>query len=238
MENITALFSEIYLPKKALVVYQSELHNEQVYVEAYDINRQGKPVNAHPLSVAETIQLAETLQSGTELRTSYLKSKGLLPDKVLHIDTALNGHALWHTPEQEVDLLFVNSLNIPSGRAFVPPLLWNANKAGLALYALKSQRKPNLKTPLFRAPFFNLHNDHRVCMGTVDINMENTACLEDFMAQWEHYYWNSYFSHMIAGISPLKGNIIQLWQKQVNNREKFPLDVLLPVNKTVKDLIA
>jgi len=237
MENITALFNEIYLPKKALVLYQSERDNEQAYVEAYDFNSQGKPVNAHPLSVAETIQLAETLQSGTQLRNNYLKSKGLLPDKVLHIDTALSGHAVWHTPEQEVDLLFVGTLKIPSGKAFVPPLLWKANKTELSVYALKSPRKLNGNTPLFRAPFFNLHGDHKVCMGTVNINMEYVASLEDFMAQWEQYYWNSYFSHMIAGISPLKGNIVQLWQRHVNSGKKFPLDVLLPVNKTIKDVI-
>jgi len=237
MENIAALFNQTYLPKKALIIYQSEHNGEHIYVEAYDMDRKGNPINAHPLSVKETVALAECLNTSAELKNNYLKSKGLLPDKVLYIHPAAQGFAIWYTPEQEVDLLFTESLQVNSGKAFVPPLLWKADKNNLTLYALKERYKPSLKAPLFRAPFFNLYHDNKVCMGTVDKGMENITCLEDFIARWEHCYWNSYFSHMIAGISPVKGNIVQLWQQQVNTGKKFPLTVLVAEGKTIKDLI-
>ena len=155
----------------------------------------------------------------------------------LYIHPAAQGFAIWYTPEQEVDLLFTESLQVNSGKAFVPPLLWKADKNNLTLYALKDWHKPSLKAPLFRAPFFNLYHDNKVCMGTVDKGMENITCLEDFIARWEQCYWNSYFSHMIAGISPVKGNIIQLWQQQVNTGKRFPLNVLVAEGKTIKDLV-
>lgn len=238
MENITKQFEEIYLPVKALVIYQSSAREkEQVFVEAYDMNKHGRPVNAHPLSMLEVSKLAESLNTGLELRNNYLKSSGILPDKVLYINPSQNGFAVWYTPEQEVDLLFAEALNIPSGKAFVPPLIWKASKEELEVYAFKSKSKPVAKTSLFRAPFFNLHANHKVCMGTVNTGMENIQSLEDFVSRWEQCYWNSYFSHMIAGISPVKSNIVQLWQKLVDSHEKFPLDILCEANKTIKDLL-
>ena len=237
MENITAIFNETYLPVKALVIHQSQENAEHVYVEAYDIGSNGKPVNAHPLSVKETTALADSLNASSGLKNDYLKSKGLLPDKVLYIQPSTHGFAIWHTPGQEVGLLFKESLQIPCGNAFVPPLLWKADKNSLYLYSVKAQGKPSIKTSLFRAPFFNLYEDGRVCMGTVDMGMDKITCLEDFMAAWERCYWGSYFSHLIGEISPVEGNIVQLWQQQVNTQRKFPQDVLKAKDKTIKDLI-
>lgn len=237
MENITGIFNETFLPVKALVVYQSQQDEGHVYVEAYDIGSNGKPVNAHPLSLKETIALAESLNTSSELKNNYLKSKGLLPDKALYIHPSAQGFAIWHTPGQEVDLLFKESLQIPCGKAFAPPLIWKADKNGLQLYAVKTDGRPTIKTPLFQAPFFNLYGDGRVCMGTVDVGIDKIDCLEDFMAAWERCFWGSYFSHLIGEISPIEGNIVQLWQQQVNTQRKFPLDVLKVTDKTIKDLI-
>lgn len=237
MENITAIFNEVYTPVKALLILQSQQNTEHVYVEAYDISGKGKPVNAHPLTVKETIALADSLNTCSELKNDYLKSKGLLPENVLYIHPAARSFAVWHTPEQQVDLLFKENLQIPCGRAYAPPLLWKADKTNLYLNALKTQGKPTATTPLFRAPFFNLYEDDRVCMGTEDTGMDKVNCLEDFIAAWESCHWNSYFSHLIGEVSPVEGNIVQLWQQQISTQKKFPLDLLKAKNKTVKDII-
>jgi hypothetical protein len=79
MKNITDKLEAIYLPKKALVIYESSNEREGVYVEAYDMDKRGNPVNAHPLSVQETIALADCLNSAREVRTDYLGCEGLLP---------------------------------------------------------------------------------------------------------------------------------------------------------------
>ncbi len=236
MENITGVFNDTYSPTKALLIYQSATKSDGTYVEAYDINSNGKPINAHPLSLMETIALAESLNTSTGLQTNYLQSKGLLPDKVLHIQQSAQGFAIWNTPEQEVNLLFTESLQIPCGKAYIPPLVWKANKSSLFLYAVK-ERKTSLKTALLRAPFFNLNDNGSVCMGTVDTGMEKINNLEDFMAAWEHCYWNSYFSHLITGVSPVKENIVQLWQSQVNSGKKFPLEALTETGQILKNII-
>ena len=239
MTNISRIFEDIYLPTKAILIYQPFIEgNHNVYVESHDIDENGSPVNAHPLSINEAAELAESLTTSPEMKQEFLQPKGLLPENVLRINCGKNGFALWYTPAQKVQLFFTDKLNISSGKAALPALVWKATKSSLYIYALKENKKPNLKTSLHYAPFFNIYKDGKVCMGTVDIELNNRTRLEDFIQGWQHYFFNSYFSHLLDDYCPVSMNIIQLWQQQVNGRKKFPVDVLIKTNKTIKDLLS
>jgi PRTRC genetic system protein B len=238
MKNITSVFDQTYQPVKALLIYQSQqAQSENVYVEAYDMDGQGCPVNAHPLDVQESAALAMCLDSSDELQCNFLKPKGLLSDKVLYINPAYDGCVVWYTPAQEVSLFFVEELGIPNGKAKVPTLLWKADKEHLHIYALHSNKRPDNNTPLYHAPFFNLYENGNVCMGTVNVEIEGSTCLEDFICQWQSYFFNSYFSHHIGGHYPIEGNTIQLWQQQVNSNKAFPIDQLKKSAVIIKELI-
>jgi PRTRC genetic system protein B len=246
MKNLSKTFSELYTPFKALLIYKGENGNTDqsqeradnlVYVEAYDINENGNPVNAHPLSAKETAGLAELLQSTQELKNDYLKSSGLLPSKVLYINPQGSGFAVWYTPPQETELFFIEKLGIPSGKAKIPAMVWKAGKNSLSVYAIKAGKKPVSNTRLFHAPFFNIYDNGEVCMGTVNVKIDRNCCLEDFMAEWENYFFNSYFSHLLADSSPVNGNIVQLWQEQVKTGSDFPVESLIKNNLTIQDLI-
>jgi PRTRC genetic system protein B len=238
MTNITELFSDIYLPEKALVIYRLQsLEKQDIYVEAYDINANGSPVNAHPLSIDESTELARALDTSKELNRRFLTPRGLLPEQVLYIDHNHNGCVIWHTPAREVNLFFTEDLTIPNGKAKLPPLLWKATKEQLYIYALKTSKKPDGKTLVYHAPFFNVHSNGNVCMGTVAISIENDCFLEDFISQWEHYFFESRFSHLIGEHNPVRCNIVQLWQEQINSKRDFPIDVLQKNGRTIKEII-
>ena len=245
MKNVSQTFNEQYLPVKALLIYQSveresenyERQPTEVYVESYDIGKQGNPINAHPLSVKEMIALSELLQATPELKNNFLQCKGVLPTKLIYVNTQNNGYAVWHTPPQEVSLFFTDSLGIPSGKAKIPAMLWKATKESVQVFAIKGKAKPTAKTPLYYAPFFNLSQDGRVCMGTVNINIDRQTCLEDFMTQWESYFFNSYFTHTLGNHRHCKGNLIQLWQEQAGTGRDFPQEELIKTGRTLKDLI-
>ncbi len=245
MKNVNQQFNEQYMPVKALLIYKSvtseaenyHSHPTEIYVESYDIGKQGNPINAHPLSVKEMTVLSELLQSTQALKNNYLQCEGLLPPKLIYVNTQNNGYALWHTLSQEVDLFFTDSLGIPSGRTKIPAMLWKATKDSVQVFALKGKAKPTADTALYNAPFFNLYQDGRVCMGTVNISIDRQTCLEDFMAQWETYFFNSYFTHTLGEHRHCKGNLIQLWQGQVGTGQDFPQDELIKNGKTLKDLI-
>jgi PRTRC genetic system protein B len=237
MKIITSEFSQFYSPNMALLVYENKFDGRDVRVESYDIDKKGRPVNAHPLTVNESKALAKALATGPDMRTGFLHHKGIVHANLLYVDLE-QAFAVWYTPARQVELLFKKELTIPNGKAHVPPLVWKAHHNQLEVFALKEAERPTEKTPLFHAPFFNLYADGRVCMGTVDIEIDEDCSLPDFMALWEDYFWKSYFSHSIGGLTPITGNLVGLWQNLVSQPQTpFPVEVLKRNGKTVKDLI-
>jgi len=236
MENITHLLDDAYQPVKVLAIYRSQKHTEHLFVEAYDVDKGGELINAHPLTVQETGRLAGLLESSAGRKTDFLKSKTLLPEKVLYLAPHAQGHAVWYTPAQEVHLYFSESLGIPCGPAKVPALLWKATKEQLRVYALcTSRKKPHSATKLYHAPFFNVNASGLVCMGTVKVEIDTDCCLEDFIQRWESYFWNSYFTETHHAATAI--NIVQLWRKQVNSGKDFDTKALLVTGKTISDIL-
>ena len=230
-------FGALYEPKSALVFYESLDKDSTMYVEHFDMDRNGNPINAHPLTVNEAKALAKSLHTDEEQDKTFLKSKGILPTNILNIDPSQNGSVLWYTKSQERQMYFVKNLEIPNGKAHVPAMLWFADKENLSVFALTSDKRPTEKTPLYYAPFFNVYEDGAVCMGTVDVNIKNSASVEELTTAWEDYFFNSYFSHLLDNYNPIKGNCVNLWKKLMDTDEDFPADILKKNNKTLKNLL-
>jgi PRTRC genetic system protein B len=187
------------------------------------------------LTVKEANVLAKALQTDEEKNKAFLKPKGILPTNILHINPSEKGTVLWYTKAQQRQLYFVDSLGIPNGKAQVPPMLWLASKSSLTVFALASDRRPTEKTPLHYALFQYLRKGN-VCMGTVSIDIKNSASVEEFIQAWEHYFFNSYFSHSLCE-NLTKKNIVNLWKDLINTDKPFPKEVLKKNNKTLKNLL-
>ena len=230
-------FGTLYEPKSALVFYESLDKNATMYVEHFDMDKNGNPINAHPLTVNEARALAKSLQIDEEKDKTFLKSKRILPTNILNINPSQNGSVLWYTKSQERQMSFVKNLKIPNGKAHVPAMLWFADKENLSVFALTSDKRPTEKTTLHYAPFFNVYEDGAVCMGTVDINIKNSASVEEFIKAWEDYFFHSYFSHLLDNYNPIKGNCVNLWKKLMETGETFPVEVLKKNSKTLKNLL-
>ena len=70
--DITASFGTLYHPKSALVFYETKGANTDVYVEHFDMDKNGNPINAHPLTVKEAKVLKMTEDQFIEIvRTGY-----------------------------------------------------------------------------------------------------------------------------------------------------------------------
>ena len=235
--DITASFGTLYHPKSALVFYDTKGANTDVYVEHFDMDKNGNPINAHPLTEREARVLARALQTEKDKDKAFLKSNGILPTNILHINPSEKGTVLWYTKAQRRHLYFVNGLDIPNGMAYVPPMIWYANKNSLSVFALASDRRPTEKTPLYFTPFFNIYEDGKVCMGTVNVEIKNSASVEDFIKAWEDYFFNSYFSHLLGRNSPIKGNCVNLWKDLIQTGKPFPKEILKKNNKKLKNLL-
>ncbi|WP_175579916.1 PRTRC system protein B [Chryseobacterium aureum] len=230
-------FGTLYEPKSALVFYESLDKNSTVYVEHFDMDRAGNPINAHPLSVNEAKALAKGLQIDEEKSNAFLKPNGVLPTHILHINPSQNGSVLWYTRSKKQQMHFVSNLGIPNAKAHIPAMLWYADKENLSVFALKDNRRPSEKTALHYAPFFNIYENGVVCMGSVDINIKNSVSVEEFIEAWENYFFNSYFSHLLNNYNPIKGNCVSLWKKLMETGEVFPVEVLKKNNRTLRHLL-
>ena len=239
MKDITQDFGTLYYPTTALLFYQNDERNKDTYVEYFDMDKNGNPINAHPLTEREAETLAKALITKTqsEKKQDFLRPKGILPTHVLHINPSENGSVLWFTKSMKRQLFFTENLEIPNGIAEVPAMLWSANKRSLKIYALANNRRPSENTPLFFAPFFNVYENRNVCMGTVDVHIQNSTSLEEFIKKWEDYFFNSYFSHLMNEHNPINGNCVNLWKSLINNEKQFPKEALKNANRTLKNLL-
>ena len=239
MKDITQDFGKLYHPTSALVFFQTNERIKETYVEYFDMDKNGNPINAHPLTEKEAKTLVKALNTKTQKEKSkdFLKPKGILPTNILQINPSENGSVLWFTKSMKKQLYFTENLEISNGRAEVPAMLWFANKRSLKIFALANSRRPTEKTELFYAPFFNVYEDGNVCMGTVDVNFQNSTSLEEFTEKWENYFFNSYFSHLMNEHNPIKGNCVSLWKSLINTEKQFPKEALKQANRTLKNLL-
>jgi PRTRC genetic system protein B len=236
MKDITENFGTLYHPKSALVFYQTKGTNSDKYVEYFDMDKKGNPINAHPLTLREANQLAKALKTAKEWKEPGMKSKGIMGDTILHLDPIKN-KVIWFTKSMQRELCFTENLGISKGMANLPPMLWIANKTSLAVFALGTNRRPTEKTKLYNAPFFNVYENGNVCMGTVDVQIKKTVFLEEFTSTWEGYFFNSHFSHLMPDYNPIKGNCVTLWESLINTNKVFPKEVLQKSAKTLKNLL-
>jgi PRTRC genetic system protein B len=226
----------LYHPAAAIVVFKPEERDNDLYLEYYAMDENGCPVNPRPLTVKEAQGLAKALDTRKAAAKAFLKPKGIIPCNVLHINPAENGSVVWYTKPRRQKLHFTESLISPLDVLPLPALVWHADKSRLSVFALTGKGKPRLGTPLFHAPFFNLYRNGSVCMGSVSIDIKQSASLEEFITAWEGYFFGSYFSHLIDNNNPVKGNLISLY-KSLEGIAAFPTEELLPMRLILKDLL-
>jgi len=204
MDDITKNFGTLYYPTSALVFYQSKEQNEDNYVEYFDMDKNGNPLNAHPLTEREAKALAISLAVNTkeEKRQQFLKPKGILPTSILHINPGENASVVWFTKAGKRNLFFSGNLEISNGIGEVPAMLWSATERNLT-----------------------------------DVDIKKSASLEEFIQKWEDYFFNSYFSHLMYGHNPIRGNCVNLWKELIETGNKFPKKMLKKSNKTLKNLL-
>lgn len=229
---------ELYHPKAALVVFTATSSSIPPYIEYYDMDENGCPVNPHPLTVREAQGLAKALDTREQAGKAFLRPEGVLPDNILHLDPSENGTVVWYTKPQRQKLYFAESLGLKSNTVSLPTLVWKANKKELQIFALKGRAKPKAETRLYHAPFFNLYEKGYVCMGNVNIAIKSAASLEEFISSWQGYFFGSYFSHHINGHNPVEVNLFNLYRELMADPEKpFPTNVLRATPLTLKNLL-
>lgn len=228
----------LYSPKSALVLYKTEdaNRNREVYIESFEFDEDGFPINAHPLTEREAKDLSKAFRISTK-EQSFLKPAGIMPVNILHFDPSENGSVTWHTKPEKRLILYVKKLGLPKSEVCVPALIWKATRKRLWIYAIAAAGRPTMKTKLYRAPFFNIGEDGLVCMGSVNVDIKKASSIEQFIMDWQKYFFESYFSHALFS-GQTKDNIVSLWKHLHESGEPFPNNQLIPAGTTIKKLIS
>jgi PRTRC genetic system protein B len=240
MKNITSAFQTLFEPKLLLTIYQQkETDQEQAstYVEAYSFNHACQPVNRRPLSLADNVLLTECIGNIKDNKRAFTRYEGVLPQNVLHIPETIGGHLVWYTKPRRMRLLFAEHTEIENAVYPIPAMLWRANCRELYVYALPNGKRPDEKTTIYHAPFFNVYESAKVCMGDVALKGLTYLEMEDFMQHWTELFFGSYFSHTNFE-NGVKGGMTGLWQSLKGSRQKFPVENLKKANINLKKILS
>ena len=215
--------------RDALLIYRE---NRRSFITWHTVTaqHQGPPLlgPAQPLTTAFVEDLAESLSGGAVAE--------FLPENVLAKSDRM---IAWWTPRRVRRMFFENAggkAQQLNGKLLPqPPLVWKVTHGDLRVRALRENKRPNVKTTLAVAPFWNLSDDGRVCPGTMrSPESVSVASIE----AWERGFYESAFTHANVGrLTRFEGGHDALWAKVGRSRRPFPTDALIRLPEMLTQFI-
>ena len=215
--------------RDALLIYR-EHRRSFITWHAVTAQQQGPPLlgPAQPLTTAFVEDLAVSLSGGSIAE--------VLPENVL---AKTDRMIAWWTPRRVRRMFFENvegKAQQLNGKVFPqPPLVWSVKQGDLKIRALCENKRPNAKTTLAVAPFWNLSDDGRVCLGTMRSH-EGVSVAS--IGAWEQGFYESAFTHANVGrLTRHEGGHDALWGELAGKRRLFPTDTLIRLPQTLAEFI-
>lgn len=213
--------------REALLVYRSsERRSASTRVNAF--------VTKHSVRLSQSG--IPSLDAGSPIHRSDIfeliqQLRGALPVEFLPANVLVRTQEsiVWWTPPAIRSMFYAKEKGIEvaqlSGRRFPQPsLVFRAQAGSLDIRALASNERPGPKTPLYRAPYWNVNDSGEVCLGTTQVPKEVTI---DSLARWESAFFESEFTHPNATrkLTEHPGGFVGLWNSLIGRRH-FPADYL------------
>ena len=145
----------------------------------------------------------------------------------------------WWTPAQRRQMFYQHSEGKAAdlnGRIFPqPPLVWRVADGQLKIRALTENKRPEARTKLAVAPYWNLSDSGTVCTGSMRRpESASVAAISD----WERGFYESAFTHANVGrLTRHKGGFEGLWSSLTGKRRSFPLETLILLPETLAQFV-
>ena len=183
---------------------------------------------AQPLTVTFIESLVHSLYGGSTAE--------VLPE---HILAKSDRMIVWWTSGCRRQMFYQDSelkaaeLN---GRIFPqPPLVWRVEGGDLKIRALIENKRPAAETKLAVAPFWNLSDDGRVCLGSM---RHPDAASVKSISDWERGFYESAFTHANIGrLTPHEAGFEGLWSGLADKRKRFPVETLIQLPQTLAQFV-
>lgn len=230
-----------YELREALLVYRSDRQNSTM--RSSDV----APTFITKHAIQLSTEGAPTMGPGAVLDKSDLDTlikglRGVVPVEFLppNVLVRTQESIVWWTPAAIRPMFYLKDksaeLDQLSGKRFPqPPLLFRASARNLDVRALSRNERPQLDSPLFRAPYWNVYDTGNICLGSTKIPGDASVAS---MPQWEHSFFQSEFTHSNAStkLTEHPGGFIGLW-KSLAGKKTFPVEHLADAKETLKKFI-
>lgn len=217
-------------PTDALIFYSG---SDDVYVEHRKIVN-GLMGAGSPLDASKFSKMICTAEKYVSKQDGMKPLSGRVPPNLLYVSMGVdNMRLVWWRGREKRKMYFHEGLGIPNGEMIVPPMVYSVNGNSLSVWCFKG-RKP--KSVLYCAPFFNVYDDGRVCLGNSKTDRPRSMAFEDWMTYWEKMFWQSEFSSLI-GSNPIDGNLSVETRKCIEKGLPFNMDILKKSNMKLNSVL-
>lgn len=215
-----------YMPDQAIVIYKKA---HDYYLESHKAILTNNQVQwSEGISFKKESLKNLAIELGNK-SFKPLEVNGILPIELLYFkQTFLDLTMVWYLPPSNQKLHFSKELKIKSGVVNLPGFIFMVQKDDLFIYAVKTDKRPDLNTRLYKAPFHNIYENGCVCLGNV-IQNKRTEFIHTEMERWQNRFFNSEFSHFIdENVIEKKYNLSLLFKNLMNKQlDEFPSEVLV-----------
>lgn len=240
MNQITENLLKTFKPRLAIIVYTPEADTwRETYLESHEIDAAGQLLEGKPLKQETMDGIVDVFFDERKQRVQF---GGLIPENMLRFELMPGGkyNMIWYRPAEKRQIYFSEALHIPSGKAWVPSLIYKVDAGDLYVYALTRETgRPTQKEKLYQSPFHNVSDNGSVCLGSARIKKPVENTYTSIIKYWEDLFWLSEFTHLAGQKNPTKTNLNNIWKKLVGKNTKWKaLNELQPIkNKTLKNIL-
>lgn len=199
-------------------MYAADENFREAYLESHAVDEKGRILEGKPLR-QETIEGMVSVFFDEQLNNVSIT--GMLPGNLLHFQLKPGGNyrMIWFRPAEVRHIYFSDGLHIPSGKAWVPPILYRTDGKCLEVFALPDDLRPSEVTRLLLAPFHNVDIKGKVCLGSAKVKKPGAKTYGNLIQYWEDLFWLSEFSHLAGNANPTKTNLALLWKRLMKEKK-------------------
>jgi PRTRC genetic system protein B len=215
--------------REALLIYHG---NQTTFITKHEVTAQENTAPtlgpAQPLTVAFVESLVHSLGGGSAAE--------VFPENILAKSDRM---IAWWTPAQRRQMFYQHSEEKAAGlNGYIfpqPPLVWRVRDGQLKIRALTENKRPEAKSNLAVAPYWNLSDCGTVCTGSMR-RPQNASVAA--MCEWERGFYESAFTHANAGrLTRHGGGFEGLWSGLIGKRRLFPLETLIVLPQTLAQFV-
>ena len=217
-------------PTNALLFYNC---GDKYLVEHRTI-KDGRMGAGQPLDMEQLVDIKKQIDRyvGDYKEKKVAHVHGVIPANLLYADTNDSMRLVWwRKPESR--RMFFKDLGIPEGVMQVPGMVYSVKAGSLYVYCFRG-RKP--KGLLYKAPYFNVYNDGRVCLGNSRSEKPKNGTFDQWLQYWEKLFWQSEFASLI-GDNPIEGNLATVTKRCIQQGTPFPVELMKRANVKLSDLL-